>query len=116
MENAVIHRVRHTEAGFSLVEVMVAATLLVVGVLGTVSMVDASSDTTTSNNRREVGVATAREVVEAARAVPYASLLDGGAEAQIKTQAGLSDADAAAGWQVKRGNATFTVDVTTCTI
>lgn len=111
-----VHRLRHTQAGFSLVEVMVAATVLMVGVLGTVSMVDASSDATTSNNRREVGVATARDIVEAARAVPYATVLEGGAEAQIKSQAGLSDADGATGWQVKRGGVTFTIALTTCTI
>jgi Tfp pilus assembly protein PilV len=115
-EYRVIHRLRRAEAGFSLVEVMVAATVLVIGVLGTVSMVDAASNTTSKNNRREIATATARDVVEAVRGLPYASIMNGTAQAEVQAQAGLADGDPASGWQIKRSNVQFTVALEACAL
>ena len=42
-----------SESGFTLVEVMVAITLLLVGVLGTVTMIDGANAVTTRTKARE---------------------------------------------------------------
>jgi Tfp pilus assembly protein PilV len=111
-----IARLRHAEAGFTLVEVMVAATVLVVGVLGTVSMVDAANQDTSKNHRREIATATARDVIEATRGLPYTSLINGTTQADVQAKPGLADGDAVSGWQITRSNVQFTVTLQTCAL
>src|SRR4051794_1749620 len=109
-------RWQQSQAGFTIVEVMVAATVLTVGVLGTVSMVDAASQTTSTNSQRTTGAAVARDVAEAVRGVPYVALTDGTLRAKVETHAGLADSSPASGWQVSRTNVDYTVAVTTCSV
>ena len=52
---------RRGEAGFTLVEVTVAAFVMVVGLLGTLSMLDSANLATASTKAREQGVARCRE-------------------------------------------------------
>ena len=95
---------------------MVAATVLLVGVLGTVSMVDAANDTTTGNDRRASAGAVSRDIVEAVRGVPYTALSDGTLQTKAQAQAGLADSSAASGWQVTRSNVEYTVALSTCAV
>src|SRR5215218_9200226 len=101
----------HSERGFTLVEVMVAIVVLSVGVLGTVSMVDAANQMTSANGARGTATSLARDVVESAHNVPYPTISSGGLAAAVQNQAGLADADAASGWQIKRRGTTFTVSL-----
>jgi prepilin-type N-terminal cleavage/methylation domain-containing protein len=59
------------ESGFSLVEVVVAVTILLVGVLGVVAMVDGANAASSQNKAREGATSVARSIVEVGRAVMY---------------------------------------------
>ena len=109
--------VRESERGFTLVEVMVAATVLVVGVLGLLTMLDTANKTTARTKAREGAVNLAREAIEAVRAVPYPDLTQTQIEPELKAQPGLADADSGAvGWQIRRRNIVYTVTATVCSV
>ena len=55
------------QRGFTIVEVMVAMAILLVGLLGTVAMIDGANATTASTRGREGATNLARELVEASR-------------------------------------------------
>ena len=67
--------------GFTIVEVLVAIILLIVGILGALIMINTANGTTLANQARTGGVNLAREVAEGSRAVgetvPYSKLSTG---------------------------------------
>lgn len=103
-------------SGFTLVEVIVAMVLLLVGILGTMTMFDAASAATTTSKAREQAVALQREVVEAVRAVPYAQLANGSVVGRVQAQPALADASSAAGWTIRRRGVTFAVSAGVCSV
>jgi prepilin-type N-terminal cleavage/methylation domain-containing protein len=64
----------HSEAGFTLVEVMVAALILVIGLLGVFVSLDAASHLDTTSRRQQVALTQAEQAMEQLKAVPYAQL------------------------------------------
>ena len=62
------------EAGFSLVELLVAVFVMIVGILGVVALVDGANRTTADNRAREAATNLTRELIEDARSIPYAGL------------------------------------------
>src|SRR6187401_2453424 len=78
-----------SQDGLSLIEVIVAAAVLIVGILGTLVLMDSANATTSKTRAREGGVNLTRELVEAARAVPYANLSPGSIVSQLQSQPGL---------------------------
>jgi Tfp pilus assembly protein PilV len=108
---------RRGEAGFTLVEVTVAAFVLVVGLLGTLSMLDSANLASASAQSREQGVALQRELVEAGRSIPYDELVPGNVVSAIQAQPDLADArPSTAGWQIVRRGVVYTVSVGACSI
>jgi prepilin-type N-terminal cleavage/methylation domain-containing protein len=101
--------------GFTLIEVVIAMAVLLVGVLGTLTLIDHANGTTTATRSREAAVNAARELVEAARSVPYTKLTPASVEAEIQQLPGLADDGAPAGWTLRRRGVTFTVNATVCT-
>jgi type II secretory pathway pseudopilin PulG len=104
------------ESGFTLIEVVVAASLLVVGVLGTLTLLNGANRATQRTKAREAGINLAREAIEAVRAVPYPDLLPSTIDSELKAQPGLADASAAAGWQVIRRGITYTLIPSVCSV
>lgn len=110
---------RHLPAdgGFTLVEVLVAVLVLVVGVLGTVALVDAANNQTARTLGEEAGTNLARELTEVARRVPFADL--GESTAAAAALHGLVPASgpvSGAGWDVVRRGRTYAVAVDVCRI
>jgi prepilin-type N-terminal cleavage/methylation domain-containing protein len=106
-----------SESGFTLVEVMVAISILLIGVLGTVTMIDTGNATTARTKAREGATALARSVLEISRGVPYRELSSAQVLAELSGREGLADARAGvAGHQVDSSNFLYTVAVTTCQI
>ena len=102
------------QSGFTLIEVMVAILLLTVGVIGSVQLFDGANSATYRTKAREGGTNVAREVVEAARGVPYGKVLDGSVVGELQSQPNLGDASSGGGWELRRRGITYTVDVSVC--
>jgi prepilin-type N-terminal cleavage/methylation domain-containing protein len=132
------------EQGFTLIEVLVAATLLVAGVLATLSLLDNATRTTGVSKQRDVANAVAQEMVEraaggrytltrndltdvdtaAARPGPADRLRvamdpDGdqasGAVTPATPTSGTLPLNTAQSWTLRRKNTTYTVSYRACT-
>jgi prepilin-type N-terminal cleavage/methylation domain-containing protein len=107
-----------SESGFTLVEVMVAIVVLLIGVLGAVTMIDGANAQTSRTKAREGGTALARTVLEVARGVPYTDLTSERVLAELQARGtGYSDADVTApGHQVASRGFLYTVAPTVCSM
>lgn len=103
------------EDGFTIIEVLMAAFVLLVGVLGTVTLIDTAIGVGSTSRSREAATNLAREIVETARVVDYELLLTGTAATALQSRDGLADGEpGTAGWQVVRRGVTFAVTVDAC--
>jgi prepilin-type N-terminal cleavage/methylation domain-containing protein len=105
-----------SQSGFTLVEVMVAITVLLIGVLGTVTMIDGANGVSARSKAREGGTALARSVLEIARGVPYKELTDVRVLDELDVRAGMADALPATGHQISSRGFTYTVTPTVCSM
>jgi hypothetical protein len=115
-----------TETGFTIIEVMVAIILLLVGVLGSVKLVDQAQQGTTATRAREGGTNIARQLIDNARNMPYNSLVgtvDGSdvptglLTPAYKALPGLADSvPSSSSYQLVRRGITYTIDATACII
>jgi len=104
-----------SESGFTIIEVMVAIMVLLVGVLGTVTMIDTANGVTANTKSREGAFNLSREIIEAARRVDYDLLTPTGATPTLQSLTGLGDADTStSGWQLVRRGVSYTETVTSC--
>ncbi len=107
--------VRSSESGMTLVEVMVAITILLVGVIGTVTMIDGANATTSKTKAREGATHLGRQILEVARSVPYRNLTAAAVEALLTARPGLADArPASSGYQVVSRKFTYDVSISVC--
>jgi prepilin-type N-terminal cleavage/methylation domain-containing protein len=105
------------EDGFTIVEVMAAMVVLLVGLAGMLQLVLAAEARTTTTKVREAGVNLQREVLEASRSVPYTALSPATVTARLQAIPGLEDASSAqAGWSVRRRTASYSIAVGACTV
>ncbi|NLT07745.1 MAG: prepilin-type N-terminal cleavage/methylation domain-containing protein [Solirubrobacterales bacterium] len=102
------------EHGFTIVEVMVAMAILLVGVLGAVALIDGANAQTSRTKAREGATALGRTVLEIGRGVPYGDLSGERILAELELRAGLGDASPDAGHQVESRGFTYTVAPTVC--
>lgn len=111
-----LSRVRD-ERGFTLIEVMVTMLILVIGIGGALALIDGASARTLMTKEREAGNALTREVIEAARSVPYRQLTPTTAIAQLQAIPGLEDGTpATTAWTVMRRNQTYTITLSVCSV
>lgn len=106
---------RRSEHGFTLIEVVVAAFVLIVGVMGTFLLLDSSTRALGSSRAREGATGLAREVLEQARLTPYSQLDQG---AVLTVMQGLSGYQSTSGSTVTvvRRNTTYTLTPTVCSL
>jgi len=106
-----------SEGGFTLVEVMVAISVLLIGVLGTVAMVDSANSLTSRNKSREGATALGRSVLEIARGVPYRQLTAANLLAELSARDGFVDVKPGiAGHQIASDGFVYTVTPTVCSM
>lgn len=106
---------RGREDGFTIIEVLVASFVLLVGVLGTVTLIDTAMGVGKTSRTREAATNLAREIVETAHVVDYDLLLSDTATSALQSKDGLADAQpGSTGWQVQRRGVTFAVTVESC--
>lgn len=116
-----IDATRHDEAGFTLVEVLMAMVVLVVGLLALLTILDTTVKASMTTRAREGATNLARQLIEDARTIPYAQIDPTSIEGQLQAikaeeEYPLADASSASGWQIKRRNFTYTVTVKECAI
>ena len=104
------------EAGFTIIEVLVAATLLLVGMLGVVTMVNGANSAVGSAREREAATNLAREIAEQARSIPYSQVDAATLEPKLQAMAGLASSTPAPTWTVTRRGTTYEADVTVCSM
>src|SRR3954468_24856984 len=90
------------QAGFTLVEVLVAMTLLLTAVLGLMSLTDSAAKTTTATKAREGGVNLGREVLEDAGGIAYSQLDPATLVPTLQALPGLANTSGPGTWTVKR--------------
>jgi prepilin-type N-terminal cleavage/methylation domain-containing protein len=101
------------ERGFTIVEMMFAVVVLLVGALGTVAMLDTANKRSRSAEDRQNATALTRQVVEAAKGIPYRDLADGTVVSRLREDEALAGVSASP-WRVERDNTTFTIEVELC--
>lgn len=119
-------RIVADESGFTIIEMMVAAFVLVIGMLGVLGMVDRANSTSAGTVQREAATNVAREVLEQAHAASYATLVPASAAATLRTAIDPSGTRGSATvsatrWTIRGRTAAtsttnLTVDVSTCSV
>lgn len=105
------------EDGFTIVESLVAIVILVVGLFGVMQLLVAAHNQTTASRAREGGVNLERELVEAARNVPFTQLSQSTIVPTIQGMPGFTGSSInAAGWQVTRRGITYTMSIGVCSV
>ena len=101
----------------TLVEVMVAIMILLVGVLGTAAMIDGANAETSKTKAREGATHLARQILEVSRSVPYRNLTAAAVEAELAARPGLADSKpGSAGYQIASRNFTYDVAISACSL
>jgi type II secretory pathway pseudopilin PulG len=98
-------------SGFSLVEVLVAATILVSGALVAFSLIDGANKSISLNSARIGGTNLARELIEDARGTDYDKLQPGLVVPALQARAGGSGSP----WTLQRRGVTYTIETSVCT-
>src|SRR3954468_4104606 len=110
------------QSGFSLIEVLVAMTLLLTAVLGLMSLTDSAAKTTTATKAREGAVNVGREVLEDAGGIAFSQLDPATLVPTLQALPGLSSTSGAGSWTVTRRTPsggtgfTYTINATMCSI
>ncbi|HWH96517.1 MAG TPA: prepilin-type N-terminal cleavage/methylation domain-containing protein [Baekduia sp.] len=106
---------RHDERGFTLIEVIMASVVLLVGILGVATIVNAANGSTTSSKAREQGLALARDLTESARSARYQQLEPTTVVGRLKAMPGFSDVGGT-GWTTVRRGIRYTVSFGVCSV
>ncbi|HYH59814.1 MAG TPA: type II secretion system protein [Thermoleophilaceae bacterium] len=101
------------ERGFTIVEMMVAVVVLLIGALGTLAMLDTASKQSRNASDRQNATALARQVLEEAKGIPYRDLAPGSVVTRMRENPALAGASASP-WRIERDNTVFTVQVQVC--
>jgi type II secretory pathway pseudopilin PulG len=105
-----VDALRH-EAGFTIIEVMVGAMLLVIGLIGTLALFDTSNRLAAQNQNRVGAVNLAREVAEDIRALDYDRVDATNIVGDLAGE-GITDGNVTQnGIQITRGHVTYTLNV-----
>jgi prepilin-type N-terminal cleavage/methylation domain-containing protein len=105
-------RLRTDQRGMTLIELMVAALVLVVGILGVITLVDRANVTLGESNARVGATNLARELVEHTRSLDYDVVTTGRLPAPLRAKTGVPGS--ANGWTVTRRGVDYTVAVKVC--
>jgi prepilin-type N-terminal cleavage/methylation domain-containing protein len=102
------------ERGFTLIEVLVAAFVLTLGVLATLTLITGAGRATAANQSRDGAVNLARELVEGARGLSYDKLTDTGIQDELQAIPGLQDTPVGGIYQITRRGVLYTVEPSVC--
>jgi type II secretory pathway pseudopilin PulG len=104
---------RRGERGFTLIEVVAATLILMVGVLATAAMLNASSRANATNRQRDTATNIARELIESARSIPYERISEPGVNASLQAIPGLEDGPET-GYVLTRNGVSYAIEIDVC--
>jgi prepilin-type N-terminal cleavage/methylation domain-containing protein len=99
------------ERGYTLVELLVAAFVLVVGMAGAFALLNGANASSVTNNARMGGTNLARELLEDARSIDYDELKPSTITDTLQAKVG----GAGTPWEISRRGIKYTVSVDACT-
>jgi prepilin-type N-terminal cleavage/methylation domain-containing protein len=102
--------------GFTLIEVLIAAVVLVVGLMVLFGLLDSSVKATAATRTREGATSLAREILEDARTLGYSTIGPSSIVGELQAMHGLENTSGGATWQIARRGVTYTVLVNECAI
>jgi prepilin-type N-terminal cleavage/methylation domain-containing protein len=102
--------------GFTLIEVLIAAVVLVVGLTVLFGLLDSSVKATAATRTREGATSLAREILEDARTLGYSTIAPNSIVGELQAMHGLANTSGGATWQIARRGTTYTIVVTECAI
>jgi prepilin-type N-terminal cleavage/methylation domain-containing protein len=106
-----------SDHGFTLVEVLVAILILLVGILGAVSLVDGANAVTSKTKAREAGTNIARSIIEVSRSIRYRDLTADQLLDALGSRPGLGDArPSQTGYTIVSRNVDYEVTLTVCSL
>ena len=101
------------ERGFTIVETMVAVVILLTGILGTLTLLDTANKRTRTADDRQKATAVAREVVEAAKGLPYRDVAPATIVSRLREDASLAG-DSGSPWKIQREGTPYTIQTQVC--
>jgi type II secretory pathway pseudopilin PulG len=104
------------EQGFALVEILIAAMLMVIIVTGGFLLLDVGLHASAETRARDGATNLARQILEDARTIPYGQIAPTSIVGQLQAMNGLADASTETGWQIVRRGVTYTVTASECSI
>lgn len=102
--------------GFTLIETLTAAFILVVGVLSTLTLFTGANKTSQVTRQREAATSLARELTEASRSIPYQSLGASNLNGLLQSMPGLQDSAVGGQYTILRRGTAYTVATSVCTM
>ena len=94
---------------------MVAASILLIGMLGTLAMFDRAAQSTAQSSARERATSLAREVLEKSRVISYAQLDAAAVSATLKARPELASTTTS-GWTIERQGVKYVVTPEVCAL
>jgi prepilin-type N-terminal cleavage/methylation domain-containing protein len=113
-DSRVVTRLRDS-SGFSLVEVMIAALILVVGAGAAFSLIDSANRSVSSNSARVGATNLGRELSEYARTTDYDLLQPSQLVAALRKHSSIAGTLSGSTWTIVRRNVTYTISASVCT-
>jgi Tfp pilus assembly protein PilE len=105
-----------SEGGFTLVETMMASLVLVVGVLGTLALIDTANSKTVATRGREAATSLARQLIEDVNNIPFRELSQTGIAADLQSNQGLESAQGSPSYTINRRGFSYAITVTVCSL
>jgi Tfp pilus assembly protein PilV len=100
------------ERGFTIVEVIVATLVIVVGLLTAYLALNVALHSSSDVREREEGVSLARQITEDARSIPYSQLASATVVTTLQAYPGLSNSSTGSTWTILRAGYTYTIAAT----
>jgi Tfp pilus assembly protein PilV len=98
-----------SEKGLTMVEVVVAAMVVTVGMLGAFLMLNTAVHVGADQKARAGAVTLARQLTEDAREIDYSQLTSGALQADLQAMPGMSSSSSGSPWTIARNGVTYTV-------
>jgi type II secretory pathway pseudopilin PulG len=104
------------EGGFTLVEVLMAAVILIVGMTALFGLLDSSVKASFQTRAREGATNLARQILEDAHTIPYAQISPNSIVSSLQAMNGLANTTPGPEWHVVQRGITYLVTAKACSI